>query len=204
MIFGWWVGYFVYGMIFTYHFMTHDYYHLPMVPLTAVSLGITIAKIEDYAKLKGLQKITVILLLIVGIGYMTFGSYRSVEFFNQEDHRETRQAWLELGEYLDTLPKGSVVALTNDYETSFKFYTFRNAIHWPHVGDLNYYELQGSGQQKVEEIWAKTEGASYFLVSDYKELARQPLLEAQLAGLTRIEKNTVYSLYDLSSSTNDQ
>ena len=39
MIVGSWVGYFVYGLVFTFHIHTHSYYQLPFVPIIALSLG---------------------------------------------------------------------------------------------------------------------------------------------------------------------
>ncbi len=37
LIRSWWCGYAVYSCIFTYHIHTHDYYHLQLIPLVAVS-----------------------------------------------------------------------------------------------------------------------------------------------------------------------
>ena len=124
-------------------------------------------------------------------------------FFNQTDYRLTAQAWTDLGETLDDLPDGQVVGLTDDYETSFKFYTFRNARHWPHLGDLNYYELQGSEQESLEQRWQKIEGATYFLVSDFKELARQPELAARLEAYPILLQDDHFTLYDLRMDAHD-
>ena len=32
-------GYFIYGVVFSYHSSTHDYYHLPLIPLVALGLA---------------------------------------------------------------------------------------------------------------------------------------------------------------------
>lgn len=197
MLFVWWAGYFLYGMTFAYHIMTHDYYHLPMVPLTAVSLGIAVSAAVEFARQRGWEKPAMVVLALVGIGYTVYGSVSSIRFFNQTDYRQTRQAWIELGETLDRLPDGRVIALTEDYETSLKFYTFRNAGHWPHLGDLNYFELQGSQQSGLEDRWQQTEGAGYFLVADFKELARQPVLAEKLEEFPVILENEFFALYDL-------
>jgi 4-amino-4-deoxy-L-arabinose transferase-like glycosyltransferase len=34
-----WVGYFVYGMALSHHISTHDYYHMPLLPVMAIGLG---------------------------------------------------------------------------------------------------------------------------------------------------------------------
>ncbi len=186
LIFFWWVGYFIYGMLFAYHIMTHDYYHLPMVPLTAVSLAITVGWIEEFCRKKGWLKPAVVIAALTMLVFTANGAVQSINFANQADYRLTRIAYLNLADALEELPQGGIFALTEDYETSFRYYAFTNARHWPHLGDLNYYQLSGSDQEDIDTFWQKTEGASYFLVADWKELSRQPFLESQLcfsAGL---------------------
>ncbi|MBA4380813.1 MAG: hypothetical protein C0393_09120, partial [Anaerolinea sp.] len=39
LLLGLWAGYIVFGMTFPYHFTTHDYYHLPVIPIAALSLA---------------------------------------------------------------------------------------------------------------------------------------------------------------------
>jgi 4-amino-4-deoxy-L-arabinose transferase-like glycosyltransferase len=34
-----WAGYFALGFAFSYHYMTHDYYHLPLIPLLAITIS---------------------------------------------------------------------------------------------------------------------------------------------------------------------
>lgn len=36
-----WLGYFVFGLVFTYHIHTHDYYQLQLIPIAAISIGAT-------------------------------------------------------------------------------------------------------------------------------------------------------------------
>ena len=38
-LYGLWSGYLLYGLFFDYHVATHDYYHLPLIPIIAVSLA---------------------------------------------------------------------------------------------------------------------------------------------------------------------
>jgi hypothetical protein len=182
LLLGWWAGYFGYGMLFSYHIMTHDYYHLPLVPLMAVSIAPALAWVEARATGKW-RTITAIGMAALAVGTVVFGADRQVQFVGEEDYRQTRQAYEALAAALEDLPDGRIIALTEDYETTFKFYTFRSAAHWPHLGDLNYYALQGSDPQDPGRLWARTEGFDYFLVADERELVRQPDLAAQLASL---------------------
>jgi hypothetical protein len=197
MLFAWWVGYFIYGMIFAYHIMTHDYYHLSMIPLTAVSISPAIAALESFAQRKNILRLMIGFYLLAGLSFAIYGAIDSIQFFTQSDYREIPIEMALLDKTLAAAPKGGLVALTEDYGTSLRFYASRKARHWPHLGDLNYFELQGSSPQDLEELWQTTSGASYFFVSDQKELARQPLLAEKLIQLPILLQTDHFTLYQL-------
>jgi len=198
LLLAWWAGYFIYGMLFAYHIMTHDYYHLSMLPLTAISLAPAIAALERTAQNKGLQRLATGFLVVIGITFTAYGTISSLQFLNQTDYRDLPAEMEQLNNYLETAPKGGLVALTEDYETSLRYYAYRNARHWPHLGDLNYYELQGATPKQFEKVWENTSGASYFLVSDQKELSRQPLLAERLRQYPVLLETSRFTLYQLS------
>jgi 4-amino-4-deoxy-L-arabinose transferase-like glycosyltransferase len=39
LLIGMWVGYILFGFTFSYHFYTHDYYQLSLIPVVAISMG---------------------------------------------------------------------------------------------------------------------------------------------------------------------
>jgi hypothetical protein len=39
LLLGLWIGYILYGFTFPYHFTTHDYYHMPVIPIAILSLS---------------------------------------------------------------------------------------------------------------------------------------------------------------------
>lgn len=199
LLFGWWAGYFIYAMLFIYYTWTHDYYHLPMVPLVAVSMSPTIAALEDYTKKNQRVLSWVRAMLGVAVLYIVIsGGIQSINFMNQVDYRQTRQQFEELGEYMQTLPEGRLLALTDDYETSYRFYTFLPAGHWPATGDQGFKQLQGKPAEQFEQLWQEqTEDAMYFLVIDYKELNRQPNLIEQLEKYPILKQTDLYTLYYL-------
>ncbi|MBN2045232.1 MAG: glycosyltransferase family 39 protein [Anaerolineales bacterium] len=194
-LFFWWTGYFIYGMLFAYHIMTHDYYHLSMVPLTAVSLAVTIAWLEQFSRKKNWLKPALAFAVATMLVFTGVTIVQSIKFADQADFRQTRDAYYHLADVLEELPPAGIIALTEDYETSLRFYTFRNASHWPHLGDLNYYQLAGSERKEIESFWEKTEGAGYFLISDWNELSRQPTLEARLSTLPVLFQDQFFALY---------
>lgn len=197
MLFGWWAGYFIYAMLFAYYTWTHDYYHLPMVPLVAVSMVPVFSYLENLAK-KGNRAIWYQAgAAVLCVGIAVFGSYHVVQFLAAENYRNFRTDLEEVGGLIESLPTGKIIALTDDYETSFTFYTFLKAEHWPSLGDMNFQELQGSSAQAFERLWQDTEDAAYFLVTDFRELGKQPQLEERLSEMTLIAEDETYRLYSL-------
>jgi len=202
MLLAWWTGYFIYGMLFAYHTMTHDYYHLSMVPLTAVSLAPALSALQTIVMKKNAPRLAMGSLIVLGIAFTAYSASSSLRFFNQSDYRHIPAEMEQLNRTLDAVPKGGLVALTDDYETSLRFYASRNARHWPHLGDLAYFELQGSSPQELDTLWEQIAGASYFLVTDQKELSRQPLLEEKLAQFPILSQTEYLTLYQLSPDEN--
>jgi 4-amino-4-deoxy-L-arabinose transferase-like glycosyltransferase len=47
---GLWVGYALFGLLFTYHIHTHDYYSLPVIPIVALSIAVTGDKLLEAAR----------------------------------------------------------------------------------------------------------------------------------------------------------
>jgi hypothetical protein len=200
MLFGWWAGYFTYAMLFAYHTWTHDYYHLPMVPLVAVSLAPAAAYLEDLAKRKTIAVPALTLFVGVCLSFGVCGSVRTVNFLSGVDHRDTRVSLEQLGAVIKESPAGKIIGLTDDYETSFTFYNFLKADHWPSLGDMNFRELQGADTQVFEQQWQITEGAGYFFVTDYRELEKQPVLKEKLSEYPILAEDEVFTLYVLSET----
>jgi hypothetical protein len=197
LLLGWWAGYFIYAMLFAYHTWTHDYYHLPMVPLIAVSLAPVFAYLEEIARQKDQVRLIKFMAACICLVVVGSGSCSTIQFLSTVDHRETRAELEQLGAELNQLPQGKIIGLTNDYETSFSFYNYLKAEHWPSIGDMNFRDLQGGANQSFEQLWQITEGASYFFITDFKELEKQPLLAARLSAYPVIARGTTYSLYEL-------
>jgi hypothetical protein len=184
-------------MAFAYHIWTHNYYHLPSLPMIAISLSPTIAALERWAQRKNILKPVLIALVCVGIIFTTYGTIKSIQFFLSEDYRQTRILFSEIDTALDNAPKGPLVALTPDYETSLRFYALRSASHWPSTADQTYRALQGSEIDAFQTLWEQYGGSSYFLITDFKELENQPALQGELSTYPILVQGNGYIIYQL-------
>ncbi len=86
-VIGLWLGYIIFGFVFAYYFGTHDYYHLSLVPIVAIS----IAPVADalWQKLNEIQnsrfaRIAVGLLLTFGLA-VNLWNIRTI--FHKVDYR---------------------------------------------------------------------------------------------------------------------
>ena len=68
-----WVGYFVYGMTFSHHISTHDYYQLPFVP--AVAIGIAAAAQVVINKMRAPKVVLYSLVIGVTLFWVTMNAW---------------------------------------------------------------------------------------------------------------------------------
>jgi hypothetical protein len=171
-----WVGYAVFGMVFTYHIASHDYYSLPLIPIAALSLGAlggTILRgLAEQAEGSGMKRMFIRAVLLF-IAVMTFWQAR-LDLLSL-DYRPQAAFWVSVGEALDHQP--SVIAVTQDYGYPLVYWGWQRASLWPEVRSSVF----GSGGSDLEARFERlTEGKAYFLVTDFDELDRQPGLEELL------------------------
>jgi hypothetical protein len=191
-----WFGYGLYGLLFPYHFLTHSYYHLPLIPV----VGLSLASISEYifqgiANLKPRLLHTLMILGIVSFGI--FIQLWNTRILLSEDFRHEPAYWREVGETVgyDT----DVVALSQDYSNRIAYYGWINALNWPGVGHFNYRELRGGKPVEFDEWFAEySEGKDFFLVTRLKELDRQPeLKDALYEGYEIYAEGPGYIVFDL-------
>jgi hypothetical protein len=191
-----WFGYGLYGLLFPYHFLTHSYYHLPLIPV----VGLSLASISEYV-FQGIRNLKPGLLhTLVILGIVAFGIF--IQLWNtrillSEDFRHEPAYWREVGETVgyDT----NVVALSQDYSNRIAYYGWINALNWPGVGHFNYRELRGGKPVEFDEWFAEySEGKDFFLITRLKELDRQPeLKDALYEGYEIFAEGPGYIVFDL-------
>ncbi len=190
-----WAGYLLFGIFFDYHVATHDYYHLPLIAIVAVSLAPLADAVMSYlaaATVRPAWRALALISLLYGLFgtlWIVRGQMRSV------DYRPQAEMWAQIGDLLDHGP--NVVALTQDYGSRLAYWGWQNAVIWPNSGDIDYHDVRG-GSIKFPELFARlTTGNTYFLVTDFAELNRQPDLKSRLAGYAVWAQSDEYIVYDL-------
>jgi hypothetical protein len=184
LLLGLWGGYFVYGLFLPYQMYTHNYYHLQLIPILALSMVPVAQLIWERIAQQGI----VWRILFAGIAFIAiaFPAWVGRSTLAREDFRKEPAYWQEIGSHLPA--DGKILALTQDYGYRLMYYGWRKVVLWPTTGEQNLSALRGS-EKKFEENFAKrTEGKDYFLITSFGQFNDQPVLKQTL-----YEKYPVYA-----------
>ena len=175
VLLGLWTGYFALGFFATYHIHTHSYYHLPLIPTVALSLGpvavIIMRRISHlFFSWKGMAVIcTAILVLILGAGFhirhmdrenlkksaKTLGSFTGVtpQFyaFITSDYEKEVQALKEIGDIVEH--STNTIFLTSDFGRALAYEGELSGLPWPTSSSLQGRKEQGIPLPGREEIF---------------------------------------------------
>jgi len=177
-LYGLWGAYLLYGLFFDYHTPTHDYYHLPFIPIVAVSLAPLgewfFARLTE-ATVGPWRRGAAYVILVYGLLSVVWDVRNQMKAI---DYRPDAAMWAEIGGQFDESAR--IVALTQDYGSRLQYWGWRTAAVWPYVGDLNYVDVRG-GKFSFENLFnAYSSKRDFFLVTDFNEFERQSELEERL------------------------
>lgn len=195
---GLWAGYFLFGLYFNYHISSHDYYSLPLIPIAAISLAPLadwlFAQLTKVAESR-FARLAAIAILLLGL-FAALWNLRAE--MKRVDYRPEAAMWAEIGELIGGR---SVVALTQDYGSSLAYWGWMNPVPWQTYGDTVYHADMRGSQNKFESTFADLASKKdLFLVTDFDELNRQPLLKEKLSGIPIFAEGDGYVIYDLTST----
>lgn len=195
---GFWGGYVVYMLAFPYQITTHEYYHLQLVPLAALSLASLAEMIFERAgKLGGLPRLAFAAVLVIAAAYPLWSSVRVMQYY---DYRPEAEGWKRMGQMLPR--DGSMIGLVHDYGFPLSYYGGVAVSAWPAQYDLEMRALRDSQNNAAFESVFKerTAGYRYFLVTLLSDLDAQPELKNWLAEHYPCQSGDGFLLYDLAAS----
>lgn len=191
-----WLGYLLFGFTFAYHIYTHDYYHLPLIPMAAIGFGIVFdvvfKKLEEINP-HWLPRVMIIAVLVLSLslcllkvrGELVGASYR-----------HEAKYWQQLGAKIGI--DKSVIALTHDYGYRISYWGFINPKLWPTRGDQVVAELSGATNPEFVTLFTQeTKGMDYFLVTLVGDFEAQTDLHDYLFAHYPYEQGDGYYIFDL-------
>jgi len=195
---GLWIGYFLYGMSFPYHILTHSYYHLPLIPIIAITIAPIGALI--FRQFNALKPVWLTRLVVTGIlfGGILIKVWDARILLVQQDFHNEPAYWREIGDILGH--DSSVVALAHDYGNRLAYWGWITPRVWLPSGHLeNYRTLRGGAPIEVQKWFADLTGnKDYFLVTLIGQLKKQPELNEILYDNYAISaEGDGYIIFDL-------
>ena len=196
MAIGLWVGYIAMGFAFSYHYLTHDYYHLPIILIVAFGL-IPVADllVRQVTENRGwLWRVAFAAVLVLGVDMQIWVSRNSMAAV---DYRADPEYYQELGTLIGHDTK--VVQLSGDYGYRLAYYGWVNGVNWPSLGDVNVRAMAGQAAPEFSAEFADyTAGRDLFVITSLDELNRQPQLRDYLAANFPVwARGEGYLIYDL-------
>ncbi|MEJ2606938.1 MAG: hypothetical protein P8Z41_09715 [Anaerolineales bacterium] len=165
--------------------MTHDYYHLMLIPFVAIGVAPLFAfLIEKAGRLKSAYRIFAVAVLV---SWMLVRVWQVKVDLDQRDYRNEEASWSELREVIPR--SGKIIALTQAYGYRLEYFAWIKAANWPVTSDIRLENLKDGGIFDYEvEFLRRTEGYDYFLVTNFQEYGQQEQLREILN-----ERYPVYS-----------
>ncbi|HLF74182.1 MAG TPA: glycosyltransferase family 39 protein [Anaerolineales bacterium] len=197
-LYGLWGAYLFYGLFFNYHVATHDYYHLPLIPIVAVSLAPlgewSFARLTETSVRRWMRG-AAYLILVYGLFSVVWDVRNQMKAV---DYRPDAALWAEIGAQFDE--KARIVALTQDYGSRLQYWGWRSAAVWPRVSDAEHISARGGGFPFEKAFKRYSSQRDFFLVTDLAELERQSeLKERLLSSYPVYAEGNGYLIFDLQS-----
>ncbi|MCE1253925.1 MAG: glycosyltransferase family 39 protein [Anaerolineae bacterium] len=194
---GVWTGYFIYGLVFPYQYLTHEYYHLPLIALIALTLGTVMDAFWEKMKTQPrIWRVGVVFILFFAAFYGLYVG-RSVLYAN--NYEKEPAAWQKIGEAIPA--DKTFVALTADYGMRLRYYGWRTmSAGWPTSSDERLFSLAGKGGIDNYESYFNNfiAGKDLFVILAFNEFDNQTQLKELLTGRYPVfAQGDGYLIFDL-------
>jgi 4-amino-4-deoxy-L-arabinose transferase-like glycosyltransferase len=193
---GLWVGYIAYGFTFPYHFITHDYYHLPIILVVAFGLlPVADSLMRLVFEKKGwVWQAAFAGILLFGVAMQMWGSRNSMAVAN---YREDAPFYQNLGKLIGQ--EKTVVEVAGDYGYRLEYWGWIEGSYWPSQMDTNLRLLAGQTPPDFSTTFAQiVTDKDLFVITSQGELDKQPQLRTYLADHYPVfAKGDGYLIYTL-------
>ncbi len=191
-----WISYIVYGMVFSYHITTHEYYHIPLIPVIALSLaplaGLVMSQIGKLDRLARWGVVAVVVFSVAYSGWMA----RSIMY--AKNYRTEAISWQKVGE---ALPKeGDLIGITHEQGIRLVYYGWRHVNPWQYTAadELALNSTPDPQAAFAARFKDAVIGQEYFVITMFGELDAQPMLKAYLYDHFHIySEGDGYLIFDL-------
>lgn len=203
LLLGLWVGYFCFGLIFSYSTHSQDYYHIILIPIVALSLA-PVGQAIFKSILIANRKFNILFAAIVMFAIAASLHEARTRWKAVQDYVQTEvSSAVEIGQLLDH--RTDVISLASYYAKPLKYHAEIGGKRWPYGYDFRGNEIMGreniSPHKRLQEDM-KQYSLKYFVVSDMEEFNKQQELKKMLYDNFPVLKETKnYVIFSLSPVT---
>lgn len=191
-----WIGYLLQGFILAYHISSHNYYHLPIIPIVAIGCGLVFAFVMDKIqsmKPNVLSRIFIVAILLFAAALCVLKSHSDLL---SSDYHYEETYWQKLGEKIGQ--NTPIVALTHDYGLRLSYWGGILPKLWLTQGDFTVESLNGAQEKPFAARFKEaTNGCDYFLVTLINDFNSQKDLHDYLMINYPYEEGEGYYLFNL-------
>jgi len=200
LVVGAWFGYIVFGLVFPYHFITHEYYHLPLIPIVAIGL-IPVAEllVRQVAQQKGWVLRAMFAGLLLLAVSMQMWEERNYKVTN--DYRPEVSYWQELGNLIGH--DKNIIELSGDYGYRLAYFGWVSGSQCLTNADDALRALAGQTKSDFATTFAEQiSGKDLFVITSAPEWENQPELREYLTThYPLIDQGDGYWIFDLRPKT---
>lgn len=198
---GLWIGYILYGLVFTIHISTHDYYQLVLIPIVALSLGAAATvSLERLALNQGILRLGVWILFVFSI---LLSLRAAAPLLDDTGFEAQIQLDKEIGELVNH--SVNTIFLDSTYGNRLRYYGKFAGKYWPTRHDFASSEMTGKPRKKGRELLEQIieeKSPEYFIITSFDELeGQQDLKETLDSEYTIVAETPKYIIYDLRQNT---
>ena len=173
---GLFAGYIAYALVFSYANMTHDYYLVPLLVITALGLGALVEAVaEPLITRIGIPAVMTEFVAAVALLATVFVSVGTRGVLPPPEGVELAESYREIG---TAVGAGSrVLSLSHAYGYALMYHAWLSSYWWPNAGD-KWYEGLRNRRVIPDDVRLRRQMAeirpSHFVITELDEFAGQP------------------------------
>lgn len=204
LILGLWIGYALFGLAFTYHSHTHDYYHLQLIPIAALSIAPIGALISRALAKACTQWYWRLALLAIFLFASLIYTLKVPRRLGSQDLHHVKVAQ-EIGEI--TQHSTDTIFLAYAYGKPLMYHGEISGGNWPIGPDFWADRFSGrripSAKERLDSIMMHS-SPKYFIVTNLQEFeSQQDLKQYLMESFPIVVQTQDYLIFDLMKRKQD-